>query len=186
MFPASAEQLCLLRRPTFRQHVCWRRTGSFLQVAKYLLNNYRIFDTSDDLNGTAAFTRLNIDGEDTLEALCPGHGRPPFGRPRILQCIRQFALIPALALAWLILLSVYVSLLMFVMHHFAGHIVRYIPSVAVLSPEELREVTIYASLESFQSVALVPLLLLPVFGLIWLLGRRKRKSTDDALLNHRR
>jgi|GEM_PF-6323103 len=131
-------------------------------------------------------SHVSISMLKTRLALCPGHGRPPFGRPRILQCIRQFALIPALAFAWLVLLSVYVSVLMFVMHHFAGHIVRYIPSVAVLSPEKLREVTIYASVESFQSVALVPLLLLPVFGLIWLLGRRKRKSTDDALLNHRR
>ena len=93
MFPASAEQLSLRRRPTFRQQVCPRRTGSLLQVAKYLLNNYRIFDTSDDLNGTAAFTCLDIDVEDALEALCPGHGRAPFGRPRVLQCIRQFALI---------------------------------------------------------------------------------------------
>jgi len=69
MFPASAEQLCLRLRPTFRQQVCPRRTGSFLQVAKYLLNDDRIFDTSDDLNGTAAFTCLDINAEDTLGAV---------------------------------------------------------------------------------------------------------------------
>ncbi len=42
-----------------------------------------------------------------------------------------------------------------------------------LSPEALIEVTRYASVESFQSVAIVPLLLLPVFGVIWLADRRR-------------
>jgi hypothetical protein len=37
----------------------------------------------------------------------------------------------------------------------------------------MQEVLRYASVESFQSVAIVPLLLLPVFGLIWLFDRRK-------------
>lgn len=36
-----------------------------------------------------------------------------------------------------------------------------------LSPSALEQVIRYASVESFQSVAIVPLLLLPVFGLIW-------------------
>ncbi|MDG2047377.1 MAG: MFS transporter [Halioglobus sp.] len=45
--------------------------------------------------------------------------------------------------------------------------------LATLSPEAMQEVLRYASVESFQSVALVPLLLLPVFGLIWLFDRRK-------------
>jgi len=37
-------------------------------MAEYLLNDHRIFDASDGLNGTAAFTaRLDIDVEDTLE-----------------------------------------------------------------------------------------------------------------------
>jgi len=44
--------------------------------------------------------------------------------------------------------------------------------LAGLSPEALAEVTRYASVESFQAVAFVPLLLLPVFGLIWLADRR--------------
>ena len=42
-----------------------------------------------------------------------------------------------------------------------------------LSPQALLEVTRYASVESFQSVAVVPLLALPVFGLIWLFDRRR-------------
>jgi MFS family permease len=45
--------------------------------------------------------------------------------------------------------------------------------LATLSPEAMQEVVRYASVESFQSVAYVPLLLLPVFGLVWLADRRK-------------
>jgi len=45
--------------------------------------------------------------------------------------------------------------------------------LASLSPDALQEVIRYASVASFQSVAYVPLLLLPVFGLIWLVDRRK-------------
>lgn len=41
-----------------------------------------------------------------------------------------------------------------------------------LSPEAMTEVIRYASVESFQSVAFVPLLLLPVFGIIWLVDRK--------------
>lgn len=45
--------------------------------------------------------------------------------------------------------------------------------LATLSPQSMQEVLRYASVESFQSVAIVPLLLLPVFGLIWLFDRKK-------------
>ena len=45
--------------------------------------------------------------------------------------------------------------------------------LASLSPQAMQEVLRYASVESFQSVAIVPLLLLPVFGLIWLFDRKK-------------
>lgn len=45
--------------------------------------------------------------------------------------------------------------------------------LATLSPQAMQEVLRYASVESFQSVAIVPLLLLPVFGLIWLFDRKK-------------
>ncbi|MFL3655595.1 MAG: MFS transporter [Halioglobus sp.] len=44
--------------------------------------------------------------------------------------------------------------------------------LATLSPQAMQEVLRYASVESFQSVAIVPLLLLPVFGLIWLFDRK--------------
>lgn len=44
--------------------------------------------------------------------------------------------------------------------------------LAGLSPEAMTEVVRYASVESFQAVAFVPLLLLPVFGVIWLYDRK--------------
>lgn len=44
--------------------------------------------------------------------------------------------------------------------------------LATLSPGATQEVLRYASIESFQSVAIVPLLLLPVFGVIWLYDRK--------------
>jgi MFS family permease len=46
---------------------------------------------------------------------------------------------------------------------------------ALLSPLAQQEAVRYASVESFQSVAIVPLLLLPVFGAIWLYDARNRK-----------
>jgi len=48
--------------------------------------------------------------------------------------------------------------------------------LAGLSPEAMTEVVRYASVESFQAVAIVPLLLLPVFGLIWLVDRKSGSS----------
>jgi MFS family permease len=44
--------------------------------------------------------------------------------------------------------------------------------LAGLSPEAMTEVIRFASVESFQAVAIVPLLLLPVFGVIWLIDRK--------------
>ncbi len=44
--------------------------------------------------------------------------------------------------------------------------------LAGLSPEAMTEVVRYASVESFQAVAIVPILLLPVFGAVWLYDRR--------------
>jgi MFS family permease len=48
-----------------------------------------------------------------------------------------------------------------------------VDKLAGLSPEAMTEVVRYASVESFQSVAIVPLLLLPVFGIIWLVDSKK-------------
>ncbi len=53
--------------------------------------------------------------------------------------------------------------------------------LASLSPQAMEAVVRYASVESFQSVAFIPLLLLPVFGLIWLVDRRKGGSQPEAM-----
>ncbi|MEH6588364.1 MAG: MFS transporter [Halioglobus sp.] len=53
--------------------------------------------------------------------------------------------------------------------------------LAGLSPEAMDEVIRYASVESFQSVAIVPLLLLPVFGVIWLYDRRNGGDQSQAI-----
>ena len=45
--------------------------------------------------------------------------------------------------------------------------------LALLAPEALQEVIRFASVESFQAVAVVPLLLLPVFGAIWIFDRSR-------------
>ncbi len=53
--------------------------------------------------------------------------------------------------------------------------------LATLSPEAMQEAIRYASVESFQSVAFMPLLLLPVFGLIWLTDRKKGGHRAEVL-----
>ena len=47
-----------------------------------------------------------------------------------------------------------------------------VEQLAILSGPEMQEVLRYASVESFQAVALLPLLLLPIFGFIWWRDRR--------------
>ena len=49
--------------------------------------------------------------------------------------------------------------------------------LALLSPEAMSEVVRIASVDSFQSVAFVPLVLVPVFGAIWLFGKNRHAST---------
>lgn len=48
--------------------------------------------------------------------------------------------------------------------------------LATLGAEQLAEVTRLASIESFRSVALIPLILLPIFALIWWNDRRRRSA----------
>lgn len=50
--------------------------------------------------------------------------------------------------------------------------------LASLSPDAMDEVLRYASVESFQVVAFLPLILLPVFGAIWLYDRKKLASEN--------
>ena len=53
--------------------------------------------------------------------------------------------------------------------------------LAGLSPEAMTEVVRHASVESFQAVAFVPLLLLPVFGAIWLFDRRNGGHQPEVI-----
>ena len=53
--------------------------------------------------------------------------------------------------------------------------------LASLSPEAMEEVVRYASVASFQSVAVIPLLLLPVFGVIWLYDMRQGGHRAQAI-----
>ncbi len=53
--------------------------------------------------------------------------------------------------------------------------------LATLSPEAMSDAVRYASVESFQAVAFVPLLLLPVFGLIWLADSRRGGHRAEAI-----
>lgn len=53
--------------------------------------------------------------------------------------------------------------------------------LATLPPEAMAEVVRYASVESFQFVAYVPLLLLPVFGVIWLVDRRSGGHQPEVI-----
>lgn len=53
--------------------------------------------------------------------------------------------------------------------------------LASLSPQAMQEVVRYASVESFQSVAIIPLLLLPVFALVWWTDHRKGGYRRESL-----
>jgi hypothetical protein len=56
------------------QQVEFFRFSFSLQVCKYLFDHHRVFDTSDDFDGTTTCVAgRNIDIEYSLEALCPGH-----------------------------------------------------------------------------------------------------------------
>ena len=49
-------------------------------------------------------------------------------------------------------------------------------ALAQLSGPALDEVVRYASIQSFQSVSVIPLILLPIFGFIWWRERGQRKE----------
>jgi len=69
IFPVSAEQICLRRRPAFWQQPRGYRGRFFFQVSQYLFDHHRVFDAGDNLNDATAFNaRLDIDIEDALEA----------------------------------------------------------------------------------------------------------------------
>ncbi len=49
-----------------------------------------------------------------------------------------------------------------------------VQQLSMLTGEALEKVTLYASVESFQVVSVIPLLLLPIFGIIWARDRRNQ------------
>lgn len=55
--------------------------------------------------------------------------------------------------------------------------------LATLSPEMMAEVTRYASVESFQAVSVLPIILLPIFGLIWISDRMSKKNSVASEAN---
>jgi fucose permease len=54
--------------------------------------------------------------------------------------------------------------------------------LAQLGDAEMASVTRLASIESFQAVAVIPLVLLPIFGLIWWTDRRGRRRVSSAAI----
>ena len=65
----------------FRGAPCAAGFDLILHVIEDLLDHHRAFDAGVDFHGATAVTAcLDIDVENTLQALCPGHRRSPFGR----------------------------------------------------------------------------------------------------------
>lgn len=56
-----------------------------------------------------------------------------------------------------------------------------IENLAALTPAAMDEVIRYASVESFQAVAVIPLLLVPVFALIWFFSRKSDSVEVEAV-----
>lgn len=70
---------------------CW---GFSLQAGEYLLNDQWIFNAGDHLDGAATFTaHLDVDIENRLETLRPGHGHAAFGRRFLLPLIGRFGVV---------------------------------------------------------------------------------------------
>ena len=60
-------------------------------MGEYLLDVHRVFHAGDHLDGAAAFTtHLNIDIENSLQSLRPGHGRATFDRRVLPPLIGRF------------------------------------------------------------------------------------------------
>lgn len=56
-----------------------------------------------------------------------------------------------------------------------------VEKLVTLSPDAMESVIRYASVESFQSVATIPLILLPVFGLIWLVDHKTKARQPNII-----
>ena len=93
-FLESAEQAGLRRRSTVRQQQRCSRRRFFLQVRQDLLNDHRVLDAGNDPGCTSTDSaRLNINLENPLQPLRPGHGRMTLNGYLLLLAIRCFALV---------------------------------------------------------------------------------------------
>ena len=95
-FPSLASGGLPPVNPPLGQRLGFRCLGFIGQVIEDFLDHHRVFDAGNDLNGAAAFTAgFNVDVEEALAALCPGHRCPTFdGRLRLIGCIDFVALAP--------------------------------------------------------------------------------------------
>ena len=65
-----------------------------MQVGQYLLDALRVFNAGNHFDGAAAFTaRLDVDIENPLQSLGPGHRGTAFGGRLVLCLIRRFDLV---------------------------------------------------------------------------------------------
>jgi len=63
-------------------------------VGKYLLDDHRVLNASDYFDGAAAFTaRFDVNIENPLQSLGPGHRCMAFGGRLVLCLIRYFDLV---------------------------------------------------------------------------------------------
>ena len=65
-----------------------------MQVGKYLLDDHRVLNAGNHYDGAAAFrARFDVDIENPLQSLSPGHRCPAFGKRLVLCLIRHFDLV---------------------------------------------------------------------------------------------
>jgi hypothetical protein len=93
-FLESAEQTGLRRRSTVRQQQRSSCQRFFLQMHQYLLNDHRIFYAGNDPGWSSTDSApLNINLENPLQPLRPGHGRMTLNGHLLLLAIRCFGLV---------------------------------------------------------------------------------------------
>ena len=86
---ASAKQTGR-RCPAFRQQVRRLRGGFVVKVGEDLLDHHRVFDAGNDSERTGTFPAgLDVDVENALQSLRPGHRGPAFGGRLGLRLIER-------------------------------------------------------------------------------------------------
>ena len=76
-----------------RQQARSWRSNFFIQMGEYLVDDHRILNAGDHFDGTAACTaRFDVDIENPLQSLCPGHRCPAFGGRWVLRLVGHLGL----------------------------------------------------------------------------------------------